>query len=302
MIDYLSVFIAVVLLALQFSCNKVYQKQMGAAVFTSLLFMCLTSVCTVLIFFPVNGFRVTWTPFSVAMALGSSLVVSLYQLLGFKAFALGKMSVFTLFLMLGGMTLPYIYGVLFLDEELNAWRVAGLLLMVFSLLLPLLDAKKDGQKIPKVFLLLCLGAFVLNGFTSIFSKMHQIESTLPTVDTPAFVLLSSLIKIVLFLPIMAIMYIKEHKKGHRQSAQAPKPSVFKVVLAILCAAAFGGVSSLLQLNSASNLPAVVLYSMVTGGSVVLTDLASRLFFKEKTGKWATCGILLSFVATVLFVF
>jgi len=39
------------------------------------------------------------------------------------------MSLYTLFLMSGGMTVPYVWGVAFLDEDLTLFRTLGLLLI-----------------------------------------------------------------------------------------------------------------------------------------------------------------------------
>ncbi|MBQ3814746.1 MAG: hypothetical protein II836_01720, partial [Clostridia bacterium] len=63
-----------------------------------------------------------------------------------------------------------------------------------------------------------------------------------------------------------------------------------------------GISYTLQLLSASNLPASVLYPMVTGGSVVLSAVAGRIFFGEKPDRITLAGLALSFVATFLFLF
>ena len=57
-----------------------------------------------------------------------------------------------------------------------------------------------------------------------------------------------------------------------------------------------------QLIGAANVPASVLYPLVTGGSVVLSAVAGLLFFKEKPDKISGIGLLLSFAATFLFLF
>ena len=53
-----------------------------------------------------------------------------------------------MFLMSGGMLLPWLFGVFYLDETANIARVVGIVLMLVSLALPLLDSrgKGDGRK------------------------------------------------------------------------------------------------------------------------------------------------------------
>ena len=46
----------------------------------------------------------------------------------------------------------------------------------------------------------------------------------------------------------------------------------------------------------------VLYPMVTGGSVVLSAVAGRIFFREKPDRITLAGLILSFIATFLFLF
>ena len=64
--------------------------------------------------------------------------------------------------------------------------------------------------------------------------------------------------------------------------------------------AIGTVSSLLQLEGAKNLPASVLYPMITGGTIVLTGLFALLFFGEKLSKRGWIGIGLCLLGTCLF--
>ena len=70
--------------------------------------------------------------------------------------------------------------------------------------------------------------------------------------------------------------------------------------ATFLAAALGGASYLFQLKGAINLPATVLYPFITGGSIIFTALAGRVFFGEKPKKRTLTGIALCFLGTVLF--
>mgnify|MGYP003291970998 CR=1 FL=1 len=50
------------------------------------------------------------------MAFAMATCAALYSLIGFRVLKAGNMSVYSMFLMSGGMLLPYVFGVLFLDE------------------------------------------------------------------------------------------------------------------------------------------------------------------------------------------
>jgi multidrug transporter EmrE-like cation transporter len=66
------------------------------------------------------------------------------------------------------------------------------------------------------------------------------------------------------------------------------------------AAAISGISYLLQLTGAKELPATVLYPMVTGGCIIFSALSGRIFFKEKLSTYQLVSIGLCFVGTLLF--
>ena len=99
---YLMILVAVLLLALQFSTNKFYQLRFGNAVTASLLFTALNGLTTALMFFCIGGFRLSVTPYSVLMAAIIAVLCCTYTLIGFKMFSLGSLSVYSMFLMLGG--------------------------------------------------------------------------------------------------------------------------------------------------------------------------------------------------------
>ena len=102
------------------------------------MFPCLTEN---LLFFCIGGFRLAVTPYSLLMAAIIAGLCCLYTLIGFKMLALGNMSVYTMFLMLGGMLLPYLYGVFSLGESVSIWRIVGVILLALSMVFPVLGAK-----------------------------------------------------------------------------------------------------------------------------------------------------------------
>lgn len=308
-IYYLYLLAAVVLMALQFSVNKFYQSKNGSGMMTSLLYTSLSGLATGAIFFCINGFSLEVTPMSFLYAVVISILCLGYSLLGFKIFSLGNFSVFTMFLMLGGMLLPFLYGLLFLGDAQTlsplslAMRIAGVLLLIGAMVFPITErAEQDGTRSKKqriLFITLCLLVFFMNGFVSIFSKLHQIETGYPTVDPNSFVILSNTINGVFSAFILFLLTLK-NKKG---PALSPKFKPWMLAAAVIAYALCNGISYLFQLlAAASPMPASVQYPMVTGGSVVLTALAGYLFFGEKQSRRALIGTALAFGATFLFLF
>ncbi|MBR5312817.1 MAG: EamA family transporter [Clostridia bacterium] len=303
---YLLILLAVILLALQFSTNKLYQLRCGNTAAASLTFSTLSGLTTSVIFFVLTfamGETFTITPYSLLMAAIIAGLCCTYTFIGFKIMSFGSMSVFMMFLMLGGMLLPYLFGVFCLDEGISAGRILGVILLVVSMVFPVLSKERSGGVI---FVLLCAAVFTLNGCVSITSKLHQINTEFAACGTTTFVFLTNFMSCLISGAGLLIMHLSGGKKdGENKTAAVGKvirKNAKTIVLIVIGNAAFGGVSYMLQLIGAANVPASVLYPLVTGGSVVLSAAAGLLFFKEKPDKVSAIGLLLSFAATFLFLF
>ena len=303
---YLLILLAVVLLALQFSTNKLYQLKCGNTAAASLTFSTLSGLTTSVIFFVLTfamGEKFVITPYSLLMAAIIAVLCCTYTFIGFKIMSFGSMSVFMMFLMLGGMLLPYLFGVFYLDEGISAGRILGVILLVISMVFPVLSKDRSGGVI---FVLLCAAVFTLNGCVSITSKLHQINTEFASCGTTTFVFLTNFMNCLISGIGLLIMNLSGRKKDEDSKFSDLSGTIRKnaktIALIVVGNAAFGGVSYMLQLIGAANVPASVLYPLVTGGSVVLSAAAGLLFFREKPDKVSGIGLLLSFAATFLFLF
>ena len=79
-------------------------------------------------------------------------------------------------------------------------------------------------------------------------------------------------------------------------------SSLKVLIPIIIfAAAVDGVSYFMQLKGAEDLPATVLYPMVTGASMIFSAAADFLVFKQKPSKFVLISVALCFAKTATFI-
>ena len=143
-----------------------------------------------------NGFSLEITPFSLLMAALLILFCGAYALIGFKIISMGSMAVYTMFLMLGGMMLPYFFGLIYLNEEFSYLRLIGLVLMVVAIALSGMEGSNEQKKKGSLlFFVLCLIVFCLNGSGSIVSKIHQLpQNESLTISPTAFVMLAGIIR------------------------------------------------------------------------------------------------------------
>lgn len=299
--NYFLVFISVVLLAANFMVTKLYQKRRPSNLKSSLEFGIIGAPVTFLLIFALNGFTMTVSPFSVVNCILKSLCAA-YGILGFEIMRRGNVAIYTLFLMSGGMLVPAVYGWLFLGEPATPLRVLGVAVIVFSVILS--NASKE--KPNKILLLLCVAVFFMNGGVSVFSKLHQINTTDNPVSTTDYMLIGILTSFLLNSFLRLGIFVKERlsKQEKNDIAQVPrgksKPSALFPIFLILLSAVVSNASYFLQLEGARGLPASVLYPMITGGSVVLSGIFAFLFFKERLNKREWISLIICFIGTCLF--
>ncbi len=292
-LEYLYLVISVILLAVNFSIAKVYQQDNGTSLLSGTKYNFLIAIASAVIFFGVNKFNFEINGFSFCVAAGQAFCVNMYTLIGFKLIKESSLSTYTFFLMTGGMVLPYIYGLAFLNEEPSVLRTVGLVVIIVSIILVNGCVKKINPK----QLLMCVAVFALNGGTSIFSKLHQISPI--AISSNGYVAWSSALKAVIS-GVMLIALLLVFGKGDKKSEEAQVKLNAKSVILILLSAAISGASYFLQLVGAITIDASVLYPMITGGAIFFTMLADIIVFKEKPTKSMILGAVLVIAGTCMF--
>lgn len=274
----------------QFIFLKLYQKAQGESVFGAAMLSVFIGITQMLFTFTVNGFKMSFSVFSLICALIMAALVITSNVLGVKVMKMGKLSVYTLFLMSGGMVIPFLYGVLFLNEQPKTIHFVSLILIIISLFIPAFE-KTVEKKSSKVFYILCCVLFCVNGAVSSVIKTHQINKN--AVNTFEFLFLIAMFQTVISLVIAL----------SSQTSESPV-AVIKKKKPLLYGIGFGlvnGLASLLQFASASHINASVQYPILTGGSIVFSALLGFLVFKEKINKYTGISIFVAFAATCLFI-
>lgn len=174
--QYILLVIAVIGIGINFCFEKLYRIKAVNSYKEIFLFQIIVGSLIALLFLCINGFFLAFNIFGFIMA-GLYATFSLYSVVGMIAVKFGKLSVYTMFLMIGGMLLPYIYAVCFLNEYLSIYKIIGMVLLICALCVnALCSDKRKTVKTKKIFWVLCFCVFLLNGRVSIVSKVHQINA------------------------------------------------------------------------------------------------------------------------------
>lgn len=288
MLNYILVLCADIGYTLGFSAQKIYEKKEGNTIASGLGYnMLMGAVSTVIMFF-LCGFQPQYSPFSLVIAFLQTLLLSGYTLIGFYILKKGSMSLYTLFLMSGGMIVPYVWGVAFLGEELTVLRTVGVAVITFAVVLTNLGK----NKISKSVLILCVLVFFINGFTGVLAKIHQIEAVYKIIPETSLMFWSALFKfIVCAIGCFAL-------RGN--SGTTGKINIRHALIVTIFAAVSTNSAEFINLLSAAKLPASVLYPLITGGTIILSAIAGRVFFKEKLSGKQITAIVLCLAGTCMF--
>lgn len=300
---YVMILLAVACFAAQFAFTKLYEGAAGQTATASLVMLVATSLVGALIFFCANGFSVSFSPVSTLWAAIFAVIMIPYYMIGIKVLSLGSLAIYSMFMMLGGMLVPFFYGIIFLEENISIAQIAGtVLLTVFIVLQAVWQKEPDKNKNTDgrgkyLYFVLCILIFFINGMTGVIAKAHSISDG--AVDEASFTVTYCAMTAILSLAMLLISCLKNgREKGNViRGALQRKPIA---VMALLGAATYGG--NFLQLLAADKVPASVQFPLVSGGVIVLSALVSVLFFKEKISKKEWISVAGAFVSTFLFAF
>ena len=287
---YLLLAFASVLLAADFALNKIYQKENGTSYEAGYRFNTLMGLFTAIIFLAANRFEFEFTWYSCIMAFLMTVFATSYNLIGFRLLKDGSMAMYTLFLMAGGMVVPYAVGIAFLHEQITLMRIFALVLILAGVIIPNCTAKDFNKK----HIAMYVTVFFLNGMVSVVSKLHQMDIGFEAVSTSQYVCIKSIIR---FLSAGAI-YLCIKSKNHTP-CQRQRRFSFTILVVLLSSIVSGG-SYFLQLVGAANLPASVLYPFVTGGSIVFSSVTGVILFKEKLSSKLIISLGLCTLGTIMF--
>ena len=249
MLDYFLIILSALLLAVSFIFQKWFQTRTADTTESGVNFSILSASFSIIMLIITSGFSISFTPYSVINVILRSTCCLIHTVLGFKIMKAGSVAMYMLFLMSGGMLVPAVWGWIFLKEEPKPLHVIGLAVILVSIILNNMGSSRPSARV----ILMCSAVFVVNGFVSVFAKLHQIETEYATVSTADYTLLSSVASLTMSLALRAALYAKN--KG-----EAVKTNCFKLfpIFIVSLSGIASTLSSLFQLEGAKNLPAIIL--------------------------------------------
>ncbi|MBQ1948418.1 MAG: hypothetical protein II359_07405 [Clostridia bacterium] len=274
---YALIILSVVMFGGCFALNDVYQKMRGSSLKISLQFSFVSSLAGLLVLLIINGFRLEFTWFTLALASVASLVGFGFSFCGFRALGMINLSLYSLFSMLGGMALPFVQGILFYGEGMSVAKAVCFVLISIALLLTV----EKGEK--KSGMLYYIGIFVLNGMSGVLSKIFT-EAPYEKTSAAGYSIWIALTSVIISAFLLLVFFRK----------QDTVPSTPKSIGVGAINGITNRVANFLLVIALVHVDASVQYPMVTGGVMIVSTLIC-FFGKNKPSKKELASVAVAFL-------
>lgn len=289
----LTVLLVIGTIAMYSACTlltKAYQMSAGPGYFQVAFMNVVFSGSVFLTFIAAKGFVLHYNTATLLLAVAFGSGIWYYSSLKVKAAACGPMSVLTMSYVIGGVIVPTLYGILFLDEPIILHKMLGILLILLSFV-PLLMASRHRMVFSVKFWLLCLLLLLFNGVLMTISKVAQ------TYSEPEY----SMDYVALYFFFYFIIACASMVKNlHHPPARDMKRTL--TLRNCLLAAACGlcnAAGSVLNFLLAGRMAASVQFPLTQSSLLVVVTVMSLLLYREKPDKATVASLAISIASIVL---
>ena len=303
---YLIVVFATILYSIQFVFTKCYQREKGASFFYSTIYSAIACFFSIPFFLILSKGKIEFTWFSFLIASLLALDCILCAVFSAKTLSKANLSVYSLFLMLGGMLLPLFYG-FFIGEKFTVFKGIAVACVCIAMLFTL--QKEEDKKLDGGTLICFILIFITNGIVGVLTYVHQ-RSLFEIVGSPAFLFLCNamqcLLSILLILGIFLYGKLKnpqilEIKNSSKKKAKNNKKSWLIAIGAAVGYALVHSVATLCSTMTAKYIDPGIQSTIITGGCMVMSAVLG-LIFGEKITKKMVISLLFAVVGTLCVMF
>lgn len=246
----------------------------------------ISSVWIIILLFLLAVSDNTWNPVAVFYGVLYGIVLFAFLLFKTLSMANGPISLSTL---IGSCAflIATAFGVLYCRETVRLIQIAGMVLLMVSLVL-CISPKKSKVNLSKRWMFYCFGFFLAGGFVGIIYKLFGKSSARS--EQEIMLLTAAVVAMLLFL---TIGFIIAKKDGGRIFPD--RKSLLFILLSGIASCCY------IRLNlSLSNLiPSAIFFPVSNGGMVILSTISARFLYKEKLTTRQILGIATGCIAVVL---
>ena len=243
--------------------NDVHRRMRASCLKVSLQGSLLSAVAGVVVLLLVNGFQVHFTFGSVLISFFAAVNTIVLSYCGIMALGTINLSLYSLFMMLGGMMLPFWQGIFFYGEKLTVAKIICFVLICIALLITLERGESKRKAI-----IYYIAIFILNGMSGVFSKIFVSlpdNTATPGDYSIALALWTGLLACLL----LAIFFRKKQDDG-------VPPLTWKSALVSASSGGINKIANYCLTIALLHVDASVQYPMVTGGVMIVSTITAFL--------------------------
>ena len=314
MIYLLLVIVAAVLHSTGFFFNSKVEKTTKPGFSSAIIFATVSWMEILFSLLIIMRGEIVFTPFSLIMSSIHSLLVIICSFIALKALIFADVAKYSLYMMLGGMLVPFVFGIAFLKEEITLGKTLCCSVIILSLITDnIVSQKADNKKTNRRSLLYLILLFFINGSFGVLTTIHQNSTSHPHVDAVQYMLLRSVFIVSLGIIFLICRFIFLYISGRNSQTSENRASSLKTLScqsnvlrkrAYIYMLAYGivyGIAEILLLYSIEHIDASVQYPAVSGVTIVCSTIIS-FFTKEKTTKKCILPMIIALIGiSMLFI-
>ena len=316
--EYIYLFAASICFSVQFIFNKLFESRSDGSYNAGMWSSLATAVCMLVYLLPAGGFRLAVSASAITCSLlytASSLLCSGVTVLALHR---GKIAVVTTYMLLGGLVLPFLWGIFAYGEALTATKGIGVVILMLSMASSLLLDMHAGKQTDKseasggiLFHFYCFVLFMTNGIVSIATTQSQ--KAADAVSSDAFLLLCEVEIAVAAALILLVIGLWKMKKGDQRGIASAFCGIVRdggtmtaklfFILLGSCAlyAVCNGLGNIFSLNCAKTMDASIQFPVISAVVIVLGAVFGWLFYREKIERRDWVSLILAALGIVFFV-
>ncbi len=292
---YSLVFINIIITAFQGITTKFFsehypgKKDNSSTVFSVIvgILVALSVICSGII--RLEGF----TLLIILLGAARALTVIAYTFCLMTASAKGPYSQLTIFSMCGAILVPLLTDLCF-GKHIEGFKYLAMLTMIVSFFLICRPAK-DEEKVQKGFYLACMGIFISNGF---YGALTPIATYLEGDNMGHEIIVSTYVSSALIS--LLILLFREKKQVVSAFKLTGKATLFVLLTsAIIASTSILGIICLTGFGDIKGIDGALNMTLLCGGVMIISELLSLIWLKEKFTAVKWCGIAIATASVVV---
>ncbi len=276
---YALIMLSVVMFGGCFALQDVFRKMRGSSLAVSMESACVGGIAGIVILLATNGFKVEYSHFTLIMGLIAAVNSVVLTYCGFKALDRINLSLYSLFLMLGGMVLPFLQGIFCYDEPFTLAKAVCVVFIVAALALTVTKGENKKGYIYYVAI------FIMNGLSGVFTKLFNELPYEKTSEAGYSIWIA-----ICTVAISGIVWLIYALKGNKDVAGFTlKASAVSAVNG-----AVNNVANYLLVIAIAFVDSSVQYPLITGGVMIVSTLICY-FGDRKPSKRELASIVFAFL-------